>query len=473
MDKNLLKKFMEYGVGSIITLLLGFITSPIITRLISPDQNGRFSMFNTVTNLLMLVIILGLDQSYVRFYYEEEENNRGKLLRECIKIPLFLNLIVAVLILIFYNRVSLYIVDEKSLAIGILLSLNVFFTIISRFALLQVRMKQRGKLYSLLNIITKIVNLIFVITIFFVYKNNYLTLILSHLVTTIIVAIIAIAIEKKEWTKKGTGKLKTKQKEIIKYGLPLVFSMAVTWVFQSIDKITIKEFSGYAQVGLYSGAMTIISLLNAVQSTFTTFWVPVAFERYSLNPNDKEFFQLINKIVTIVMLVIAIGLITFKDIIVLILGPKYREAVFIFPYLVFMPIMYTISETTVLGINFKKKPRYHIHIAIISAIFNLIGNSILVPRFGATGAAISTGLAYIIFFIARTYFSVKLYNVNYGLTKFSISTILVYILAAYSSFYRFNIVIVGLALINLIVIAILYKDILFKLIKIINSKFNV
>lgn len=470
MNNNLFKKFMEYGIGSVITLLLGFITSPIITRLISPDQNGRFSMFNTVTNLLMLIIMLGLDQAYVRYYYEEYEDNRGKLLRRCIKAPMVINLIVGIVILIFYNKVSIYIVEEKSLSVVILLSINVFLSILSRFALLQVRMKQRGTLYSLLNIIMKIANLIFVVLIFFVYENNYMTLILAYMATNVVITVIAIYIERKEWMGKGNGRLKTSQKEIVKYGLPLMFSMAVTWVFQSIDKITIKEFSGFDQVGLYSGAMTIIALLNAVQGTFTTFWVPVAFEKYSTNPEDKEFFQSINKIVTVVMLVIAIGLITCKDIIVLLLGPKYREAVFIFPYLVFMPIMYTISETTVLGINFKKKSKYHIFIAIISAIFNLIGNIILVPRFGATGAAISTGLAYIVFFIARTYFSVKLYNVNYEVGKFIISTIFVYILATYSSFYRFNIVVVILAAINLIVIAILYKDILLRLVKLIKIK---
>ena len=86
MNKNLFKKFMEYGIGSIITLLLGFISSPIITRLISPEENGKFSMFNTVIDLLLVIIVLGLDQSYVRYYYEEDENNRGKLLRQCIKL---------------------------------------------------------------------------------------------------------------------------------------------------------------------------------------------------------------------------------------------------------------------------------------------------------------------------------------------------------------------------------------------------
>ena len=181
--------------------------------------------------------------------------------------------------------------------------------------------------------------------------------------------------------------------------------MAITWIFRSIDRVSIKELAGYGEVGIYNGAMTIVALLNAVQGTFTTFWTPVAFETYSLEPNNKEFFTKINKIVTVAMLFIAIGLIATKDILVLLLGLKYREAVFIFPYIVFMPIMYTISETTVIGINFKKKPKCHIYIAVISAAFNLVGNLLLVPKLGAKGAAISTGLSYIIFFIARTYFS--------------------------------------------------------------------
>ena len=470
MKDNLFKKFMEFGIGSLITLLLGFITSPIITRIISPENNGKFSMFNTVTNLLMVIVVLGLDQSYVRYYYEEEEENRGKLLRECIKLPIIINIVAGIFIIIFYKSISLYIVEERSISVSFLLIINLLFSTVSRFALLQVRMQQRAKLYSLLNILLKILNLFFVLLIFLIYNNNYMTLILAMLFTNIIVTVIAIILERKEWMKKGNLQLRTSNSEILKYGLPLVFSMAMTWIFQSIDRVTIKEFCGYEQVGLYSGAMTIIALLNAVQSTFTTFWTPVAFERYSINPNDKEFFSKINEIVVVGMLIIAIGLISCKDLIVLLLGSKYREAVFIFPYLVFMPIMYTISETTVLGINFKKKPKYHINISIISAAFNLIGNLILVPRFGAIGAAISTGLAYIVFFSIRTYFSIKLYKVNYNLKKFAIITILVYVLAAYSSFYRFNLVILILAIINIFTLVILYRDVFIELFNLMQNK---
>ena len=199
-----------------------------------------------------------------------------------------------------------------------------------------------------------------------------------------------------------------------------------------MDKFFIKAFNGYIELGLYSAAFTIIALLNAVQGTFTTFWVPVANEKYVENPEkSKKFFTKVNLIVSFGMLIIAIGIITFKDFLILLLGPKYRQASNIFPFLVFMPIMYTISETTVLGISFKKKNKNHIYIAIISALVNLVGNLILVPSFGAKGAAISTGVSYIVFFSARTLISKNLYHVDYNLKKFYTSTILVTVLKLY------------------------------------------
>lgn len=471
MNKNLFKKFMEYGIGSIITLLLGFISSPIITRLISPEENGKFSMFNTVINLLMVIVVLGLDQSYVRYYYEEDETNRGKLLRQCIKLPFIISFFLGIIMVIFYRPISIYMVQEESLVVTLLLVLNLVLSIVFRFATLQIRMEQRGKLYSLINIIMKIASLVFTVLIFMLYKNNFMTLILSMLFSNILCTGIAIFISRDEWFNvKKSNKISTSKEQILSYGIPLVFSMIITWIFQSIDRVAIKEFSGYGEVGLYNGAMTIVALLNAVQGTFTTFWTPVAFERYSLEPDNKEFFTRINQIVTTVMLFTAIGLIATKDILVLLLGSKYREAVFIFPYIVFMPIMYTISETTVIGINFKKKPKCHIYIAAIAAVFNLLGNLLLVPKLGAKGAAISTGLSYIIFFIARTYFSEKYYSVNYNLKKFTISTMLVYILATYSSFYKFNLIICLLTLVNMIIIGFLYRNILVDMLNFLKAK---
>lgn len=471
MNTNLFKKFIQFAIGNGIVLILGFISAPIITRIISPSEMGKFSMFNTITNLLLVIVLLGIDQSYVRYYYEEED--KSQLLKRCIKIPLVVNFIFCALFLIFYKYISIYIVDEVNFLLVVLIVFHLFGSIFSRFALIQIRMKQRAKLYSLLNILMKIFYLIFIAVFFVLYKDSYMTLILATIIANLLMTLFAIYIEKKEWFGKGRNKLKTVDRELIRYGIPFVFSMAVTWIFQSADRIAIKQFCGYDEVGLYSGAMNIISLLNACQGAFTTFWVPVAYEKYSDNPNDTEFFSKINKIVSVVMLLIAILLITFKDLIVLLLGAEYREAVFIFPYLVFMPIMYTISETTVLGINFKKKTKNHIYIAIISAMVNIIGNLILVPIYGAIGAAISTGLAYIVFFATRTFIANKYYKIKLDLGKFAIATCITYVLATYSSFYTFNIGVFTISTLSIIIIILLYKDIFKELWKLINKNFKI
>ncbi len=460
MNNNLFKKFVEFAFGNGVVLILGFISSPITTRLISPNEMGKFSMFNTFTNLLLVILLLGLDQSYGRYYYEEEEEDRIILLKRCINIPLIVNFILSIILILFYKSISLYIVEEESIIVIFILIVYMFFSIINRFALLNIRMKQKSKTYSLINILMKLLNIIGILILFNLFKDNYITMVGALVLATVVTTLIMLYIEKEDWFKKKKGQLKTEINEIIKYGIPFIFSMAITWIFQSIDRISIKQFSGYSELGLYSGAMTIISLLNAFQGAFTTFWIPVAYEKYINNKEDKEFFTKVNKYITVSMIFIAIMLIAGKDVLVLLLGVKYRDAAFIFPYLVFMPIMYTISETTVLGINFKKKSKNHIYIAVVCAICNFLGNVVLVPILGATGAAISTGISYIVFFAMRTWISNKYYKVNYNLNRMSICIIFTYLLATYSSFNKFNIIIFMLTILSLAILCYLYRDVI-------------
>lgn len=468
---TLLKKFIEFAIGNGIVLILGFISSPIISRLISPEQLGKASMFTTFTSLIILVAIMGIDQAYIRYYYDEDEINRGGLLWKSIFITLALTSIVSIVLLIFYKKVSVFTIDETSFTLILLMIFHTVFSIIGNFAIINVRMKQKGKLYSLINVINKVAYLIFVGLLFVLFKDNYMTIILATILSNLVKTVMAIFYEKDDWKNiKLANNVNTTAKELTTYGIPFIFSMAITWVFQSIDKITLRVFSSYEEIGLYTGAMTIIALLNTFQGAFTTFWTPVAYEKYNKNPEDTKFFSNMNQIVSVVMLLLSVGLIATKDIIIGLLGKDYSGAQFVFPFLVFMPIMYTISETTVLGINFKKKTRYHGYIASFSAISNIIGNLILVPSLGAKGAAISTGLAYVVFFIARTYFGNKNYNIKINIGKFLICTLSVYILAAYSSIYKFNYVILLLSLLSISLILFMYRKIIIAVVKSIITK---
>ncbi len=68
----LLKKFLAFSVGGWIALLIGLISTPITTRIFSPEELGKASMFNLAINVSMMLLLFGTDQAYVRFFYEEK-----------------------------------------------------------------------------------------------------------------------------------------------------------------------------------------------------------------------------------------------------------------------------------------------------------------------------------------------------------------------------------------------------------------
>ena len=457
---DLVKKFMEYALGSGIVLILGFVSSPLNTRLFTPVEYGKFSMFLLMANIINAVVLVGLDQSFVRYFYEEDEHNRGRLLYKNLKIPLLVCLIVCMGIVIFYKKISYQVFEVYSIQLLILLILNNFCMLLNRFAFLVIRMQQKGKIYSKMQIIQKTSNIILIILFFVLFQGDFLTLVYAFVFSNILVTIIAIFVEKEFWRfSKPKDKLNTRESELLRFGFPLVFTFLITWLFQSIDRIFIQHYNGYNELGVYSAAFSIIALLNAVQAAFTMFWVPVAYETYKKDGDNIHFFEKINKIVTYFMFLISIFVIMFKDVIVFLLGQDFREASAIIPFLVYMPLMYTVSETTVLGISFKKKSNFHIVIALSAAIANIVGNILLVPGLGAKGAAISTGIAYIVFFTMRTFISKNLYRVNYSLVRFYIMTLSLSIFALYATFEKFDGFYILFFIWNIMLLNIAYKDV--------------
>ena len=69
--------------------------------------------------------------------------------------------------------------------------------------------------------------------------------------------------------------------------------------------------------------------------------------------------------------------------------------------------MYTLSETTTLGISFSRKTYYNIFVSLLALVPSFFLNLLLTPSWGYRGAALASTMAYIVFYLARTYFSRK------------------------------------------------------------------
>ena len=70
--QNFMKHFLVIGSGTIINMLIGLITTPVITRKVDPLEYGQLSIFVMYCTLAVMILCLGIYQALVRFYYEDD-----------------------------------------------------------------------------------------------------------------------------------------------------------------------------------------------------------------------------------------------------------------------------------------------------------------------------------------------------------------------------------------------------------------
>lgn len=458
-NNSILAHFLSIGAGTIVNMLLGLITTPIITRVVNPTEYGQMSIFAMYANIGLMVLCLGLDQSLVRFYYEKEDINYKKgLLRLCIFPPTVIAIVVSFFLIIFSRSFpELFEFDT-----GIITWLCVYTIILiwNRIALLVLRVSYQSKKYAFSNILHRIVYIIVAIFLLTTINSDYFVLlIIANLLSMLIPTIYAIVSNREIWRFGDSYPVENK-KEIIVFGLPFIISMGLTTLFQACDKIALNKYCSYSDVGIYSSAMTLVTIFAIIQTSFNALWAPMQMEHYVKNPTDTSFIRKGNQCMTVILFVFGASLILGKDVFALMLGEKYREAAYILPFLAFNPIMYTLSETTQGGIDFSKKSYVHVIIAAVACVTNIIGNTILVPMLGCKGAAISTGLSYIVFFLCRTVISKKLYPVNYQLWKLCILTMVTIVYAFYNTFFEFSWITILLYVVIIATVIILYKKVI-------------
>ena len=459
-QESFLKSLATIGAGTIISLVIGALTAPIITRVADPVEYGQFSIFTMYTGFMVMFLCLGMDQSLLRFYYKSNEiSYKKKLIFECSIIPLIITVVFLILslILIRLNVVTF----EFDWTCTVLLAVNILVSVALQFVSLLARINYDNKLFASVQVLQKATYFIFALVLLILFKiQSVYALIIATVIASVISTILYLGFQRDFLP--GKRQIfcidKTNIKSLLRFGYPYVFSMGITVLFQNLDKLALNYYKTYEEVGIYASAMTFIALFAVVQSSFNTVWAPKAVEHYEKYPEDKAFFNITFSVITVVMFAIGITLILFKDVFALLLGAKYREASYIMPFLIFNPIMYTISETTVIGVIFTKKTKLHMIVAGVACLTNLLGNILLVPSLGCRGAAISTGVAYIVFFLLRTLFSEKSYYIGFNINKLAIITIFVIGYAAYNTFYPFNVLSIAFAFICYIVLGFCYKS---------------
>lgn len=399
-SRKLFNKFISFSIGPVFSAVIGFIAVPITTWLINPEEYGKTSMFLVFQQLSTLVLIGGFDQSFVREY--NELNNKNKLLLNSFIIPFINSIIVFFILTFFYKSISLFLFGEINFYSVLVLASSLIFVTFYRFSTLVIRMEERALIFSVTYIIQNIINLTFVIILSYLNKK-YTSLIIANLLSYTISCIIVLYFIRDNW------KIKVNIdyiliKKLFQYGFPLVFASIFMWIMNAMDKIALRVWSNFNELGLYANASKLSSILLIIQQGFATFWAPIAYRWYANNV-PKEKYNDITSILQFALLIIFFMTLKLKFILYYILEQSYYPAIDIFPFLLVGPILYTVGETTGLGIAFKRKTIFITLVTLFGSMINIIVNYLLIPKYGALGAVIANSTAFVFLFWGRTIIS--------------------------------------------------------------------
>lgn len=418
------RKIASFALGPVGGAVLGFITLPLVTWFFSQEDVGRMSMLGVAISFSVLLYTLGLDQAYVREFHESE--NTPALFKTTIFPGLILLLLSLGVLFSFGNVISQWLFEIDSLLLSIMVALLILSNFITRFLSLILRMNEQGLAYSMSQLLPKLL-LILIIGSYVIFsaEKNITNLVLAHLASTALVFAIYAWNTRKEWLEGFKQSIDYSYlKRLLEFGLPLIFGGLAFWGLTATDRVLLKQLANFEQLGLYSVSISFATAATIFQSVFSTIWAPTVYKWASANEKLENIYK-VNRYVLLIVIILFCLAGLFSWIVTWILPKQYDEVRWIVISCLGYPLLYTLSETTVIGIGITRRSSFAMLASIIAFVVNLLGNWWLIPIFGAAGAAVSTCVSFWIFFILRTEFSIYLWKPMPRLALYLYSTILV------------------------------------------------
>lgn len=405
-----IKKMVLFASGPISAAILGLFIVPVSTWYFSSDNIGRLAMYQMIANFSIVLFGLGLDQGFVREFHETKEEFRTSLFKTVILTVIFV--LLAVILISFtlpWNIAHLITgIDSNKITLLILLGISLAFVV--RFLALILRMQERALAYSISQILPKALFLLLLIG-FLVLNvpNDFESLILAQITGVAATLIILLVINRLylfQLTNANydLGLLKS----MLSYTLPLIVSGMLFWALTATDKFFLRTISGFEELGIYSVAFSFAGAALILQSIFSTIWAPQVYKWASEGDSvDKVKSVSCYLSITIIVLWTILGMTTW--LVKYLIPENYSDVDTLILAIVAYPLLYTLSEATAVGINITRKTVLTLIATAIALLSNIAGNYLLVPNYGAQGAAISTSVSFALFFIIKTELSIRVW----------------------------------------------------------------
>ncbi|MBZ2192815.1 oligosaccharide flippase family protein [Pseudoalteromonas arctica] len=403
-----IKTILQFSIGPIGAALLSLITLPFVAWFFSVEDVGRLTMLQVVLGLSVSLFSLAMHQAYVREYHEEED--KAALLKLCILPGLVLLTSISLLILLLPFSISAALFGLDSGLLTFLLLAGIFASFFINFLAHVIRMEERGLAFSATKLAPKLLLLILISLIMLLNLTaTFINLMLINTLSIVFSLLIFTWLTRDSWVIAIAKSVNyTLLKKLLRYSLPLVAGGIAYWGLTTMDRFFLRSLSGFEELGVYALASALAGAVSVLTSIFSSLWHPILYKWTKDGVDEKKVQNVIESmVIAVAMIWSLVGLFSF--LIPFFLPPQYVAIKYLIVACVSMPLFYLLSETTGVGIGITRRSSYAMLASIMAFLINAILNYLLIPKYGASGAALATVISFFVFFVIKTESSARLW----------------------------------------------------------------
>ena len=191
--------------------------------------------------------------------------------------------------------------------------------------------------------------------------------------------------------------------QLFKYGSKLSISFLAFWILSFSDRYLIEYFASSDQVGFYSVGYAISEkTLNFLYTILMLAAYPIIidnWENHGKEYTSKLITELTKYFFIFCMPVLAMLIMIPEKVLSLFASQTFIPGAKVLPLIACGIFINGLSQYVIKGFELYKKTNYIAVIALSVSILNIVLNIILIPRLGILGAAFSSCLSYLVYFV--------------------------------------------------------------------------
>jgi len=394
MENSFSKDSLISFFTAILVFIFSFVTLIILARVLGPTGKGIYSLILLIPGLLLTFGSFGIESANVYFI-----GSRKYKIQDVVSNSLFLAFLLGLILILIFWIISQLSFFQKFISSNQILPFYLWLVVLiipisllSSFFRNILRGKGEITNYNKIRILESTILLLAVIIFLLILKRNIFGAVFSYVLAGIGAGLFSIFLIKKI-AKLRFSLNKNLLKDSASYGGKVYLANAMSFLNYRLDMLLIAMFLAPAAIGLYSIAVGMAEKLFMMSGTLAIVLFPKisslsSLEANTLTPKVARHTFFIMIIVSLLLTILAAPLIK------IFFGPAFLPSVL--PLLILLPgiIAFGVGGVLAADLGGRGRPEFAIYSSLACIIVNVILNIILIPRWGISGAAFASSVAY-------------------------------------------------------------------------------